>query len=47
MAKIEMTTRNGDKVPPIITNDPDEIHRLENLPFDQTSNIAHTHVTGD
>lgn len=45
MAKVETWTRNGDKQT-VHTNDPDKIRELENAPFDDSSNIASTRVTG-
>jgi hypothetical protein len=44
MAKVKMTTRNGDRVT-VHTRDPEEIAKLENAPFDDSSNIAVTRVT--
>lgn len=46
MATVEMWTRNGDRVV-VNTSDPAEIERLENTPFDDTSNISSTRVTED
>jgi len=45
MAKVEMWTRNGDKVV-VETSDPDKLRELEESPFDDNSNIASTRVTG-
>lgn len=47
MAKVESWTRNGDKLPPVTTNDPKKIRELEDAPFHESSNISHTRVTGD
>lgn len=44
MPRIEQTTRNGDKLVTWSDN-PAEIERAENAPFDDTSNIAITTVT--
>jgi hypothetical protein len=46
MARVERWTRNGDRVV-VHTSDPAEIERLENAPFDDTSNVSSTHVTED
>lgn len=45
MAKIVQTTRNGDTVT-THTNDPEKIREAEEAPFDNSSNIATTRVTG-
>lgn len=45
MAKIVQTTRNGDRLT-TNTDDTAEIARRENETLDDSSNIAHTEVTG-
>lgn len=44
MARVESWTRNGDRLPDVETDDPDEILRLENAPFDDASNISSVFV---
>lgn len=45
MAKIEVTTRNGDKMVVNTTNRA-EIEQLENSPFDPSANVSSVRVTG-
>jgi hypothetical protein len=46
MARIEIRTRNnGTRV--VHTDDPEEIERLENEPFDDTSGVSSVQVTED
>lgn len=45
MAKVEMWTRNGDKVT-VEEGDPDKVRQLEESTFDSSSNIERTRTTG-
>jgi hypothetical protein len=46
MATVEVWTRNGDKLT-VDTSDAEEIRNLEGAPFDDSSNVSRTRVTGD